>query len=59
MKGPPNDEMQQTRHGRDGASLLISVFGGPQGAKRGLARSHTNAEVGNGATVEDGVHHAG
>jgi hypothetical protein len=26
---PPNKEMQQTRHGSDGASLLISVFGRP------------------------------
>jgi hypothetical protein len=26
--GPPNNEMQQTRHGENGASLLISVFDG-------------------------------
>jgi hypothetical protein len=27
---PPNNEMQRTKHGQDGASPLISVFSGLQ-----------------------------
>jgi hypothetical protein len=37
-EGPPNNEMQQTRHGSDGASLLISVFGGPLSGVTSLLR---------------------
>ncbi len=29
MNTPPNKEMQRTKHGRNGASPLISVLGGP------------------------------
>jgi hypothetical protein len=29
MSGPPNKQMQRTRHGLNGASPLICVFDGP------------------------------
>jgi hypothetical protein len=34
--GPPNDEMQRTRHGENEASPLISVFYGRPNRFRGV-----------------------